>query len=306
MFDVFLAFGLIASATSTNKILLSTLPPIFLVGARMLFAGLILWAIACYKKTPINFKRIKSDAAILGIITLCTTFLPSILKSYALKYMPSANAAFFGTLDPFVTAFYAYLIFNEKLNWQKFLGISLGFFGAFILMFTSLNTKTFSFYPALSALIAVAIVRLGWILVQRLLRENKYTPIQINSITMLGSGILSLAASFSIESIGSISICNPINFTCLSLYTIIIGNVISLTLYATLLKSYNATLLSLASFSVPLFVALFGWLYLNEPISINFFASLLLTFIGLCIFNYDKLPRLRKATLQKQPNSQVK
>lgn len=77
-------------------------------------------------------------------------------------------------------------------------------------------------------------------------------------------------------------------FWILLAYTIIIGNVISLTLYGHLLKKYSATLISLAGFSIPLFVQLFSYTFLNEPISYKFLISLLLTFTGFLIFSFNK------------------
>lgn len=304
MLQIFLAFALIASAITTNKFLLEYFPPIFFVGIRMLAAGIMLWAITHVKKNKISIADLKKDALSILLIITCTTYIPAICKSFALKYMASSQVAFFGTLDPFITALYAYILFNEKLTTRKITGICIAIFGAIILL-THANQisyfKAFSFvsYPEIAALLSVAIGRYGWILVQSLLREHRYNPMQLNSITMIGSGILSLLTSFFFEREPTRSIAFTPLFIFLISYTIIIGNVISLTLYASLLKQYQATLLSLAGFSVPLFVYFYGWIFLHEPLSHYFFISLGLSLIGFIIFAFDDIQKAFKRILKR-------
>ena len=57
------------------------------------------------------------------------------------------------------------------------------------------------------------------------------------------------------------------------IYTIVIGNVIGYTMYAHFLKRHTATFVSLAGFSVPLYVYLFSNILLGEPLSLNFLAA---------------------------------
>lgn len=290
MIQVILTFALLASAITTNKLLLNPLPPILFVGLRMFLAGVILLTINYTQRQKISWKYLQQDLPIILLITICTTYIPSICKSIALKYMTSSKAAFFGSLDPFITAIYAYVIFKEKLTFTQCIGIFFAIMGSTLLiMGDNYTIDSASFFtisaPQVAALLAIAIGRYGWILIQMLLKKNRYTPIQINGMTMLGSGIISLATSPLFEQYNHIYIENHIQFTALMLYTVLIGSVFSLTLYASLLKKYSATYLSLAGFLVPIFVYLYGYLFLTEPISIHFIIALILTFLGLLIFS---------------------
>jgi drug/metabolite transporter (DMT)-like permease len=305
MIQIFIAFALIASGITTNKFLLAYIPPIFLVGIRMLSAGIILSFITQAKKTRVTCQQIAHDALPLILIIICTTYLPAVCKSYALKYMTSSQVAFFGTLDPFITALYTYFLWNEKLTLRKITGISIAMIGTLILLkHADQATTTIIWYlsfPEIAALLAVVIGRYGWILVQSLLRTHRYTPMQLNSITMIGSGILSLITSVGIEHITIRPIDHMLLFLALIAYTVIIGNVISLTWYAELLKHYPATLLSLAGFSVPLFVYFYGWFFLREPLSPYFFISFLCSLIGFILFAYpDIYNALRSAIKHRQ------
>lgn len=295
MIRIFLTFALLASAITTNKLLLSPLPPIFFVGIRMLLAGIILWFINYFQDKRLSLKFIKQDLFVLFLITLCTTYIPAVCKSIALKHMASSQAAFFGTLDPFITAIYSYFIFNEKLTFNNLVGICVAIIGSLVLLITnnpdiiSHSTIFWVSLPQICAFLAIAIGRYGWILIQMLLKKGHYTPIAINSITMLASGVLSLITSLVFETYHHITIDNYNIFIALIMYTVIIGNVLSLTMYASLLKTYSATLLSLAGFSVPLLVHIYGWLFLQEPLSTNFIIALSLTFLGLLIFTRNKI-----------------
>ena len=74
-------------------------------------------------------------------------------------------------------------------------------------------------------------------------------------------------------------------------YTIIGGNLIGYTLYSHLLKKHSATFVSLAGFSMPLFVYLLGWFFLGERLYPSFLLAALITFIGLLIFYQDEIKK---------------
>lgn len=291
MIRIFLTFALLASAITTNKLLLWQFSPIFFVGIRMFIAGAILLLLNLVQQKKLTLSDLYEQRVPLFLITLCTTYLPAICKSFALKYLPSSQAAFFGTLDPFITALMSYFLFNEKLSHRQFAGILLAMIGSFLMIsmgrlnYEISNPWLIHLLLGLIALLAVTIGRYGWILVQKLLRYHSYSPLQINGVTMLASGILSLITAYFFEGI-TVQITSPFQTTLLLAYTIIIGNVIALTSYASLLKAHSATFLSLAGFSVPLFVALYGWLFLGEPLTMPFFIALFFTFAGLIIFSY--------------------
>lgn len=307
MFFTLLTFALLASAISANKILLYSMTPTLLVGIRMFSAGLILLLYTFTNpQIRISWNNIKKNLSSLIIITLTTTFIPSILKAYSLKNISSSKMAFFGALDPFITAVFAYFMLNEKLNYKKIVGIFIGLLGSIILNYD--NTKLNHFLlsrPELVIIISITITRFGWMTAQKLLKKNIYQPVQLNAITMLLSGIISLNIAFMSNQTNIIPILNNNlhifkysffkyllnNLSSYSiliffiLYTIIIGNVIAYNLYANLLKKHSALYVSLTSFSVPLLVHLYGFLFLDENLSIKFLLSCIVTFTGLIIFS---------------------
>ena len=298
MLIVLLGFALLASAITANKLLLVSLPPLMLVGIRMLGAGIILLWIT-HKRGVSRFPFFINDLIPLIFIMLFTTFIPSWCKAYALKLLPSWKAAFIGSLDPFVTALYSYMLWSERLSFNKCIGILLGFLGSLLICFPSTfewNQFIAVATPELVAFTAVAIGRYGWIMAQRLLKAHRYNPAELNGIIMTGSGLVALPLSWQIESSAwQISFFTEPSILAMIAYTTIIGNVIAYTMYAHNLKRYSVNFVSLAGFSTPLFVSFYGWLILKEQLTGMFFIATVLTFIGVILFYADEISKWNNA-----------
>lgn len=331
MFDVFLGFAFLASATVANKFALSSLSLSLMVGLRMLGAGVIL--LLYYRKSShrLSFNYFRQDLLILLGISLLTMLIPALFKAYALKNMLTSKAAFLASLDPFVTALYAYLFWSERLTKKKIIGIVLGFTGTLILLISSstgenaLMAWSIFSYPEIAALLAMAIGRIGWMLVQQLLRKERYTPAEVNGLLMTISGVLAFTTPFMWSGLVTIlgvipflhaylpvySLTDATAFLHLAigpetylpliffavLYTILVGNVIGYTMYAGFLKRHTATFVSLAGFSVPLYVYFFSHILLGEPLTLNFLYASCVTFIGLLIFYQDEINHISHGRL---------
>ncbi|BDC34253.1 hypothetical protein Noda2021_02110 [Candidatus Dependentiae bacterium Noda2021] len=290
MLKIFWGFALLASGIVANKVILMYVPPTLSVALRMLIAGSILLAYTLRRNHNLRWSHLKKDIGYLLAAGALTTLIPAILKAYALKYMLSSKAAFLGSLDPFVTALYAYLLWGETLNVQKILGILIGFAGALMLLMSSAPAEATMLawgrlsYPEIAALAAMALGRLGWMVVQKIMRSNRYTASEMSSVSMLFSGILALIFSLSFENVTTVCFSNMTRLFVALLWTAIIGNVVAYTMYTNFLRHYSSTFISLTGFSVPIFVYFYGWLLLSEPLSINFIISLSVTLIGVIIF----------------------
>ncbi|MCL4360756.1 DMT family transporter [Candidatus Dependentiae bacterium] len=300
MIQVFIAFALIASGITANKFILYSWPPIFLVGLRSFIAGIILILLNVFRSERLRFSYLKTDLKILLFIAFFTTLIPSILKAFALKYMISSKATLLGSIDPFITALYVYLLWNEKISLQKIIGITVAFSGIFLLLITSTpieeSLKAFWIfsYPELAAIIAVAINRYGWMLGQNLLKQSRYMPLELNGITMLISGFFSLILSFWLETVNYSNTVPDIKFMALIWYTIIFGNILGYGFYSNALKKFSSTFVSIAGFSVPILVYIYGLIFLHEKWSNIFLLSFAITLLGLFIFYQQEFKKIKK------------
>lgn len=293
MTQLLLYYALFASALSVNKMLLSFVSLWFFVALRRLTAGIILFIYHVFTSPRMHFNYIRQDAVkILGISVL-TMFVPSILKAYGFKYLVSSKAALLGSLDPLITAVYAYLLWGEKLTLTKMIGMMLSFFGIFILLATGSSTETLFggisivSWPELAIIGSLIISRYGWILARDVLKSERYSSSELSSLIMITSGMYALIAAYFLHEYNFYALPITSHTTLLFAYSVIFGEIIGYTIYGNLLKKHNITLISLSGLSIPLFVHLYGPFLLNEPLSVTFFVAFGFFALGMYIFYRD-------------------
>jgi drug/metabolite transporter (DMT)-like permease len=299
----FFVFFLIASAFIVNKMIVAYVSPVLFVALRYFLSGVPLLIVFCRKKKV--WAMAKENIFILIKIVVFTTFLPSLLRGYALVAISSSRAAFWGTFEPFVTAIYMYFLFGKKLTKLQVFSCLIGTFGAMFFIFTNpiavgkffSEEKYFSFYDLLQIL-SIVLSRYGWICAQSFLKkEGWFSPQQMNAFSFVLSSFLSFISGFIFYGKDFLENVNiDLKLILLFLYTIIIGNMLAYSLYADLLKRMNVTLVSLIGLSMPLFVHLLGPIVLNEKISPYFFISLVFIFIASYFFLKEE------AALKKNKN----
>ena len=291
MLVILLTFFLFATGIFVNKQLLFVLPPTLLVGIRMFASGIIL-ALFSYKQRN-SLKNLYADRFSLLLIALLTVLFPALLKAYALSKLSAGQTALLSSVDPFVTAFYAYIIWHEKMSPTKIIGILFGCIGTWITITIPYHDVLCmqTILPQLAVLASVSFGRLGWIMVRMLLKKDLYSGPQLNSVIMTLCGSIALVMSLFIDNYEAIAIPSVGRFVFLLIFTVLVGNVGGYTLYAHIIKHYNITLISLAGFSVPLFVSLYDLIFTGRSLTLNFIYAVALLFSGLLIFYSDELKK---------------
>lgn len=295
MIDMIIAYALLASGNVANKYVLKSMAPSLLVGIRMSVSGLLILLFSVKSSPRLRWSHIKHDLPVLSVIAVVTTLLPALLKAFALTYMAPSKQMVIGSIDPFITAAYAYFLWGEPLSWRKALGITIGCIGIGISAASSTPTENiwgewwiFSL-PELAVIIAVALGRYGWMVVQSMLKKERYLPHEITALSMLTSGLLSLGIS--LVQGNTLTFTGPIpnNFISILLYTTFIGNIGGYTAYSYCLKRHSATVVSLTGLLMPLFVAFMSWFVGLEIITWNFFVAMAFVASGMAIF-YSSTP----------------
>lgn len=296
MHYVFLLYALFASVFTIAKTALNQTEPFFLVGFRMLIAGILLisyeWII---KKQTFQFDR--KTWIRLALFSLFSIYLTNVFEFWGLQYLTSFKTCFIYSLSPFLSALFSYFLFMEQLSIKKWIGLLVGFAGFIPVMLTqTVNEEeiggllVFS-WPELSVVMAAICGVYGWILLRQLVNDHALSPMTTNGVSMSMGGLFALIHSYFVESWTPLPTTNvPVFLECTFLL-IIISNFICYNLYGNLLKKYSATFMSFAGFSTPLFTALFGWMFLGEIPTLSFYISLLIVFLGLFIFHQEELKR---------------
>jgi len=301
LLDIFLAYLFLAGGIVCNKYILVSISAQFFVALRMLISGSILLFYHWHQTERLTYEKVKNDRIKLLFIALCTTLVPALLKAWSLKHMLASKQSLLGSIDPFITALMVYVMFNEKMTIFNIVGMAIGFLGTIVVILSKTSPEMgyewlwHISYPEIAIIAAVIISRYGWILVQTLLRNNHYTPIQINTLMQLSAGAMALGCAAVTNQLQVYDIASYPVFIAASLFTIFGGNIIGYTLYAQSLKHHSATLVSLAGFSIPLLVTFFAYIFLGEAVTPSIILGGFLIFLGLLVFytgnNFSKLFR---------------
>lgn len=304
MFLVFLLYALFASVFTVEKEALQVTSPVFLVGSRMILAGIAMLVFQYFRDRSALYLN-KTQLIQIGLLGLFNIYLTNVLELWGLKYMTSFKTCFLYSLSPFLTALLAYFTLQETLNPRKLIGLLIGF-GGFLPILLSQGDQeqiagelgSFSF-AELAVLGAVLSSVFGWIILKKLVFHSQCTPIVANGYSMfLGGGIALLQSSLT-EKWNPIPVSNVEIWLWCSLFLILISNLICYNLYGWLLKRFSATFMSFAGLSTALFTALFGWIFFDEHPHFDFFLSLIIVFFGLLIFYLEESKASRKGNTKR-------
>lgn len=308
MFYVLLLYALFASVFTIAKTGLLYVQPFFLVGSRMLLAGVILLAYQlAFNRQSFSFG--KKTWGRIFLLAFFNIYLTNVFEFWGLRYLTSFKTCFIYSLSPFLSALFSYFLLSEKLSGKKWMGLLVGFFGflPILLNHSSSEEQTgyflFFSWAELAVMIAVISSVYGWILLKQLVNEDQLSPLTANGTSMFIGGILALGHSYAVEDWNPFPVTNyPIFFECAILLTII-SNLICYNLYGSLLKRYSATFMSFAGSTTPLFTALFGWLILGEVITLAFSLSFFIVLFGLLLFDQDELKQTYQTPVLDTPSS---
>ncbi len=311
MILIIILYALLASTFTLGKGALDYSQPIFLIAVRMLGAGAMLLAYLFWSnKSALRVQ--KKHWWLFAQIVFFHVYISFITEFWALQYLTSAKTSIFYNLAPFITAVFAYYLFNARLTRDQKIGLTIGFL-AFIPVLTAqsageltLGGISFLSLPEIVIIISVISASYGWIVMKQLMDQH-YSPIAINGIGMFIGGVLGLITALTFEGIPTFTwvskgvvtnyLYNAFGPNCAAMimfgwYTlllIILANIIFYNLYGFLLKKYTATFLSFAGFLTPIFAAFFGWLVRGEQITWHYFATVAFVIIGLYLFYKDEL-----------------
>lgn len=305
MFYVLLLYAMFASVFTIAKTGLAYTSPLFLVGTRMLLAGVILLGYQFFVKKQ-TFSIGRQAWWRLLLLAFFNIYLTNVFEFWGLRYLTSFKTCFIYSLSPFLSALFSYFLFTEKLTSKKWMGLIVGFLGflPILLSQTSNEEETGHFlmfsWAELAVMMAAICSVYGWIILKQLVNENQMSPLMANGASMLAGGMLALGHSFAVEEWNPFPVTNyPVFFEC-TVLLILISNLICYNLYGTLLKRYSATFMSFAGFTTPLFTALFGWIFLGEIVTWPFYISFLIVFLGLLLFDQEELKQsYQLATLER-------
>lgn len=283
-------YALWSSVFSLGKMTLQYCPPLFLTGARMFLAGLVLLGfLAIFKRSSFKLNRIQLLS--IALLAFFSIYLSNALEFWGLQYLSAAKTCFIYSLSPFFAAFFSYLHFNEKMNSRKWLGFAIGFVGFIPVLLTQtgseelLNAFSFFSWPTLAIMGAALCSIYGWVILRLVVKDHSISPLMANGTSMLLGGLLAFGHSFLSESWNPLPVLpqNISPFLQGTILMMLVSNIICYNLYGLMLKRFTATFLSFMGLLSPIFASLNGLIFLDEPISWTIIMSTGVVSLGLWV-----------------------
>lgn len=197
--------------------------------------------------------------ALLGIIN---TLIPFTLFAYASQYAAAGYLSILNATTPFMAAIVAFVWLGDKLNRLTSIGLLLGFVGVGVLALQK-SAGELAIAPVIASLLATACYGVALNLTQQKLRH--ITPLTLSTGSLLTSGALLTPLA-----IWHYPAAHPGLTAWLSAILLaVVCTAFAFVLLFRLISSVGPTKTATVTYLIPLFGVAWGWLFLNESLSLH-------------------------------------
>ncbi len=290
MWLLLLLHAIFASTYTLGKAGLLYMEPIFLIAVRLLICAVLLFMLHAGFRRSFFIER--KDRWLFGGMSFFLFY--SYVPSFAvLSHIESTKWALIYTLTPFCTALISYVHKLERMTWLKIIGLCIGFIGILPVLIvdpkgTSFGTFWNVSWPEIVVILCMVSYSYGWVMATRLVKERGYNTFLVNGAGMLFAGVGALATSPLIDT-WSPSPVYAIWPAVGVMSLLVVATLLAYTINTYLLRYYTVTFLMFLMFVDPIYVALYGRIFLKEPFQWHFFLSVGLVFFGLSLFYKEEL-----------------
>ena len=242
-----------------GKIGVTYCPPLILLSARFLLAGILILGISAVRGD--GWQMTWRDAAVFAILGVANNALYLGLGYTGLKTVSAGLGGLIVSANPVFTAVLAALFLGEPLTWRKVAGLLLGITGVSFIVWHRMSVGD-SFHGILFTLASLASIVLGTILFKVLAPKGSLWI--GNGVQNLAAGVVLLPFAFTLADVGDIvpsaRLLEAFAFLTLG------GSILAYLLWFHLLKVCGATAASAYHFLMPPLGMLFAWMVLGEHV----------------------------------------
>lgn len=246
------------------------MPPMYGVGIRFFFSGLLFFLILLFRKEsiPINKQSIKLYLS----FALLNFSLSYGITYWATQYVYSSISAIIWGLFPAVTSLIAHFMIpndpNERLTQNKLLALGIGFIGLAII--SSNQTIDFSSNSSIGILLLIcAVVAAAYPSVLYKKHSKEVNHYQMNAVCQLITGVVMLSLSYFIETEDTMQLVWTNELILSTIYLIVLGGVVSWGIYFWLYQHLTVTQVTYVAIFPPIVAIIIGWIFLNEVLTIK-------------------------------------
>ncbi len=262
------------------KIVNSGIQPIFFCGLRSLIAAIFIVLWMKYTKISIEFPKTDWKIGILAGTIFAAEFLFLFL---ALDHTTVVrNAIIYYSMPVWLTLLAHFILPNESITKLKLIGLALALIGVSLAIISKDHPDQphtlFGDFCALAGAI-------GWACIILLARGSTFSRIkpemQLLWMTLVSAPILVLIAPFFGDLIREFEIIHIFGLLFQSIVVVAIGFIF----WLWLLSIYPASGVASFAFLTPIFGIFFGWIFLNEKVSLNVMFAAILVVVGIFLIN---------------------
>jgi drug/metabolite transporter (DMT)-like permease len=270
LFCVLWSFAFIA-----GKIGVTYCPPLILLTARFLLAGVLILAISAFWRDAgaLSWR----DVIVFAILGVANNALYLGLGYTGLKSVSAGLGALIVSANPVFTAALAALFLGEQLTFRKVAGLALGIVGVAMIVWHRMSVGTDSVDGILFTLASLASIVLGTVLFKLLAPQGSL---------WIGNGVQNIAAGLALlpfaAAFADVDDIVP-NARLLGAFAFLVlgGSILAYVLWFRLLKAYGATAASAYHFLMPPLGILFAWLVLGEHVALRDLSGIVPVALGI-------------------------
>jgi len=262
-----------------GKIGVTYCPPLILLTARFLLAGVLILAISAFRRDAGALSGSLSwrDVIVFAILGVANNALYLGLGYTGLKSVSAGLGGLIVSANPVFTAALAALFLGEQLTFRKVAGLTLGIVGVAMIVWHRMSVGTDSVDGILFTLASLASIVLGTVLFKLLAPQGSL---------WIGNGVQNIAAGLALlpfaAAFADVDDIVP-NARLLGAFAFLVlgGSILAYVLWFRLLKAYGATAASAYHFLMPPLGMLFAWLVLGEHVALRDLSGIVPVALGI-------------------------
>jgi len=232
---------------------------------RVGLAGLALIAWMLVSNQPIVFRQYWKSFLILGAIS---TALPAVFYAYAAQHIPAGYSAIMNATSPLWGAVMAAIFLGEQFTLRKMLGMLVGVLGvAMLVRLGPVEWSTELLLALLACSAATICYALAGVYTKKL--SVNVNPVLMATASQVGGAIF-LLPSLPFSPVPG-TVTSAVIFAAAALA--LLCSAIAYLLYFRLIHDVGPTKALTVTFLIPLFALLWGFLFLNENITLSTLAG---------------------------------
>jgi drug/metabolite transporter (DMT)-like permease len=271
-----------------GKIGVTDCPPLILLSARFLLAGLLIIGISALRGETFDFSL--RDVAVFGLLGVANNALYLGLGYTGLKTVSAGLGGLVVSANPVFTAILAALFLGEAMNWRKVFGLLLGVAGVTFIVWHRLSVGTDHAEGILFTLASLASIVAGTILYKLLAPKGSL---------WIGNGVQNLAGGLALVPFAAAftdfhDIVPTARLFGAFAFLVLAGSILAYLLWFHLLNVCGATAASAYHFLMPPLAMLFAYLVLGEHVELRDLLGIVPVALGIYLVTRPAAPALQR------------